>query len=116
MKVKAEWVRRFKQEATDHLEAAEPLLVRLEGSGELEETLKAETLRQLFIKAHNIKGTASMIALNEVATAAAALETRWGEAWLEPARYDLSSQKQARQELSGLAGLVAAIEVPAKLE
>ncbi len=69
-------------------------------------------IRQLFIKAHNIKGTSSMVGLPAISEVAFELETLWGDAMRNPAQYSEQLQSLAKTGLDRLAELVGSVSSP----
>lgn len=111
MKVKPEWVVRFKAEAAAHLESSQTLIEKLNQKRTGKKTkLADQLLRQLFIKAHSIKGTASMLGQNQIVGQAAELEALWNEALNDPNQRSGALYSKAATLTSGLSTLVAAIE------
>ena len=111
MKIKPEWLIRFRQEATNHLQEAQQIMSDWEAQPP-EEIEIPRKLRQLFIKAHSIKGTASMMNLTAITQVAFELETLWGEVLLDPTHYDTSQKELARDRVTQLTRLVEAIQPP----
>jgi chemotaxis protein histidine kinase CheA len=111
MKLKAEWVTRFQSETIAQLKVMWELMLTLDGdeTGPVAE-VQMQAMRQLFIKAHSIKGTAGMLALPDIANIAASLEELWDTALHNPARPDAVLKKQASVLTTELAALVAAIK------
>ena len=115
MKVKPEWVVRFKAEAAVHLESSQTLIEKLNQKRTGKKTkLADQLLRQLFIKAHSIKGTASMLGQNQIVGQAAELEALWNEALNDPNQRSGALYSKAANLTRGLSTLVAAIEPPAE--
>src|SRR6476469_4776229 len=111
MKVKPEWVVRFKAEATAHLEVMQTLMDTLNRKRTGKKTKAADQLvRELFIKAHSIKGTASMLGQNEIAGQAAELEALWNMALNDATQRNLTLYSRAAILTSELARLVAAVD------
>ncbi len=111
MKVKPEWFKRFRAESTVHLDEMTLLLNTLgeEPPGSEQVKPNSEKLRQLFIRAHSIKGTAGMLGLMEIASQAAELEALWNEVYYEPTRLSPELQMRATAITADLARLVNAL-------
>jgi chemotaxis protein histidine kinase CheA len=111
MKVKPEWVVRFKAEATAHLKLSQSLIEKLKQKRTGKKSKLADQLiRQLFIKAHSIKGTASMLGQNHIAEQAAELEALWNEALNDPNQRNVDFYSRAATLVGELANLVGTIE------
>ncbi len=116
MKVKPEWVSRFQSEAIAHLEMMTAAIPTLMQTGSSLEPLAKEQdgdyqiLRQCFIKAHSIKGTAAMLKLIDIATLAAELEIMWSGLLQDATRREAALYQQAAVKIADLLGLLVAIE------
>ncbi|HEX2916808.1 MAG TPA: Hpt domain-containing protein [Chloroflexia bacterium] len=116
MKLKTEWFIRFQQEARTHLgeidEALKKLDWKREGQARSAEEKEAEAsqIKPLFVKAHNIKGTAAMLGLEELAAKAMELETLWWEAVENPDCLNESLRAKAEADLIELNRMVEAIQ------
>lgn len=117
MNVKPQWVKQFRQEASNHLHEMRATMGALQwqrrGLPLSEEAAETEDkhLRQLFLNAHSVKGTAGMLGMDAIVAVAAELETLWGEVLLNPALLSLALRSRAETRLVELAVLVNAIEV-----
>ncbi len=110
MKIKSEWIGRFRQDATLHLQEIQKCMDKLAPALPADPETTEAVLRQLFVRVHNIKGTAAMLGQMEVAEVAARLEKLWAEVALEPARLDQALLDQARSSNEELARRVALIQ------
>ncbi|MEI6043526.1 MAG: Hpt domain-containing protein [Chloroflexota bacterium] len=109
--IRPEWVARFKQDAEVHLAQISEglqLLPPLLGQTITPEETESEQhdLRELFRHAHNLKGTARMIGLVEIAEAARLLEEALGQAYLEPLLFVSLQRKAVQEQVDSLMGLI----------
>jgi chemotaxis protein histidine kinase CheA len=105
---KAEWTLRFKQEATQHVQALIDELDKFEKiSGLAENSVTTElglsepelvNLHELLRLAHTIKGSAAMVALFEISSLALQLEQTFNESYRAEERLT-PTQRQAAQAL-----------------
>ncbi len=104
MAVKEEWVKRFRVDAENHLNEIRQGIQNLPSQlGQLivQEEIEAEqqALRELFRRAHSIKGAARMVGLDEIAELALKLEELFGQAYLEPVSFNQTQRDKAEQQI-----------------
>lgn len=117
MRSKAEWVKKFRQEATGQLQEIHQMLQAVDwernAAQASPEGLEAEhkQIKHLFVRIHGMKGTAGMIGLTDVAEVAAELEALWGEVMGEPSLLNQFLHEVTLAKLEELTGLIETIKV-----
>jgi chemotaxis protein histidine kinase CheA len=107
MKVRLDWVKRFRQEANQSLGEIREMMNALDW--ERPDTPEQPLLRRMFVKVHGLKGTAGMVGLVQIAEKAAELEALWGEALLEPQNLNTGLRKTSEIKTAELRALVEEI-------